>query len=69
MVALVGSNNLTVIAIRYCKSTVETVGDCYVAAAGIPEPRKDHATAIARFAWDCLECFSKLSKSLEVSLG
>ena len=22
---------------------VETVGDCYVAASGIPEPRKDHA--------------------------
>ena len=25
---------------------VETVGDCYVAAAGLPEPRKDHATVM-----------------------
>ena len=22
---------------------VETVGDCYVAACGLPDPRKDHA--------------------------
>ena len=28
---------------------VETVGDCYVAAAGLPEPRKDHATVMVRF--------------------
>ena len=26
---------------------VETVGDCYVAVAGLPDPRKDHATTMA----------------------
>jgi class 3 adenylate cyclase len=33
---------------------VETIGDCYVAVAGLPEPRRDHAAAMARFAHECL---------------
>jgi Adenylate and Guanylate cyclase catalytic domain len=48
---------------------VETVGDCYVAAAGIPNPRKDHALAIARFARDIMIRFARLTKDLEVTLG
>jgi class 3 adenylate cyclase len=31
---------------------VETIGDCHVAAAGLPEPREDHAVVMARFAHD-----------------
>ena len=31
---------------------VETVGDCYVAVTGLPEPQKDHAVVMARFARD-----------------
>jgi class 3 adenylate cyclase len=33
---------------------VETVGDCYVAVTGLPEVRKDHAVAMARFSHECL---------------
>jgi class 3 adenylate cyclase len=29
---------------------VETIGDCYVAVCGLPDPRKDHAVVMARFA-------------------
>ena len=29
---------------------VETIGDCYVAVAGLPEPRRDHAVVMVRFA-------------------
>ena len=36
---------------------VETVGDCYVAVAGLPQPRKDHAMVMCRFARDCLLSF------------
>lgn len=48
---------------------VETIGDCYVAVAGLPEPRKDHAVVMARFASDCIQRMNDLSKLLEVSLG
>lgn len=45
------------------------MGDCYVAAAGLPEPRNDHAVAMARFAKECMGKMSSLTQKLEVSLG
>merc|ERR1712176_1168596 len=47
----------------------ETVGDCYVAVTGLPEERKDHALAMAKFARDCMEAMSKLTRKLEMTLG
>jgi class 3 adenylate cyclase len=40
-----------------------------VAVAGLPNPRKDHAVIMARFAVDCLGRFHKLVKMLERTLG
>lgn len=48
---------------------VETVGDCYVAVTGVPEPRKDHAVVMCRFAKDCFDKLKPLLKKLEVVLG
>lgn len=48
---------------------VETIGDCYVAVAGLPEPRKDHAVAMAKFANDVLRKIHDLTRKLEVTLG
>ena len=48
---------------------VETVGDCYVAVTGLPEPNKDHAVVMCRFARECLTQFNDLSSKLEVVLG
>jgi class 3 adenylate cyclase len=48
---------------------VETVGDCYVAVAGLPEARKDHAVVMSRFARDCIIRMSHLTRKLEVQLG
>lgn len=48
---------------------VETVGDCYVAASGLPDKRKDHAVALVRFAKDILQSMQVLTKELEVQLG
>lgn len=40
-----------------------------VAAAGLPDPRPDHAIVMARFARDCSLQFQALTQQLEVSLG
>jgi class 3 adenylate cyclase len=48
---------------------VETIGDCYVAVAGLPNPRKDHAVVMARFSRDCMHRMNQLTRKLEVILG
>ncbi len=48
---------------------VETIGDCYVAAAGLPDPRDDHAVIMARFAVLCMRRFRDVVMELEVMLG
>ena len=48
---------------------VETIGDSYVAVAGLPTPRIDHAICMAKFARDCRYHMSELTKKLEKTLG
>ncbi len=48
---------------------VETIGDCYVAVTGLPNPRKDHAVVMARFAFECSNKMNELTKHLESTLG
>jgi guanylate cyclase len=40
---------------RHELEKIKTMGDCYMAAAGIPVPREDHARAVAFMALDMLE--------------
>jgi len=40
---------------RYGLEKIKTIGDSYMAAAGVPTPRPDHARAIALMALDMLE--------------
>eukprot|EP00980_Cylindrotheca_fusiformis_P005866 scaffold1231_cov107-Cylindrotheca_fusiformis.AAC.14 len=57
------------LAYRHGVFKVETVGDCYVAAAGLPEPTDDHPVVACRFARDCLKKLKDVTLKLEVSLG
>eukprot|EP00980_Cylindrotheca_fusiformis_P003247 scaffold735_cov116-Cylindrotheca_fusiformis.AAC.17 len=56
-------------AYRHNVFKVETVGNCYVAVAGLPEPDKNHALAVCRFAPDCVQTMKDITLKLEVSLG
>jgi adenylate cyclase len=40
---------------RHDLEKIKTIGDCYMAAAGIPSPRPDHARAVALMALDMLD--------------
>ncbi len=42
------------IAARHGLEKIKTIGDCYMAAAGIPVPLEDHAVIAARFAVEAL---------------
>ena len=41
---------------RHFMHKIKTVGDAYMAVAGAPEPRKDHAEAAADMALEIIEC-------------
>jgi len=48
---------------------VETVGDCYVACAGLPVRQPKHAVIMAKFAKKTLKRYETLIKKLETYLG
>jgi class 3 adenylate cyclase len=48
---------------------VETIGDCYVAVTGLPDPQPDHAVRMTKFARECMTKMTEVTKKLEVSLG
>jgi class 3 adenylate cyclase len=52
---------------------IKTIGDAYMVAAGLPEPRADHAQALVAFALDLLDTVERLSRetgqALTVRIG
>jgi class 3 adenylate cyclase len=48
---------------------IETIGDCYVAVAGLPLFQPDHAIRIVKFAYECVIHMHQLTHELEATLG
>lgn len=57
------------LAYRYGVFKVETVGDCYVAVGGLPEPDDEHMVSVARFARGCMKKMNEVTAKLEMTLG
>ena len=49
--------------------TVETIGDCYVAATGLPQKQDRHAEILCKFAADCISKMNLLTASVAETLG
>ena len=57
------------IAAYYELEKIKTIGDCYMAVGGIPEPRSDHAERVASAALDMLPALSNLGARLDLPLS
>lgn len=56
------------IAERYQLEKIKTIGDSYMVVAGAPDPCKDHAERVVRFALDAVRALDVLDQELELGL-
>jgi class 3 adenylate cyclase len=58
---------------RHGVEKIKMIGDAYMAVAGVPEPRGDHADAIARMALDMRDSVARVGRmaheSLDIRIG
>ncbi len=47
---------------------IKTIGDCYMVVSGLPEPRPDHAEALAKMGLAMLQTIKKLNTDYQTSL-
>lgn len=62
-------NNFDQLAKRRRVFKVETIGDCYLAVTGLPDPQANHAMLMARFAYECRQKMRQAVRELSVTLG
>jgi class 3 adenylate cyclase len=56
------------LALEYGIEKIKTIGDAYMAVAGLPEPRNDHPQAIARLALAMRKAVSEVSQQYDENL-
>jgi adenylate cyclase len=57
------------LALEYGIEKIKTIGDAYMAVAGLPEPRDDHPQAIARLALAMRKTVSEVAQQYNEDLG
>jgi class 3 adenylate cyclase/NAD(P)-dependent dehydrogenase (short-subunit alcohol dehydrogenase family) len=56
------------IAGHYQLEKIKTIGDCYMAVGGLPEPKANHADLVAKAALDMLPAINDISKKVDLPL-
>lgn len=56
------------LAARHAVEKIKTIGDCYMAVCGVPDPRSDHAAALADMALEMIGCLRAFNQSHGTSL-
>jgi adenylate cyclase len=51
---------------KYGLEKIKTIGDAYMVAGGVPDPRQDHAAAVADFALDLVGLLPQLADRAEL---
>jgi class 3 adenylate cyclase/NAD(P)-dependent dehydrogenase (short-subunit alcohol dehydrogenase family) len=54
---------------RHGLEKIKTIGDCYMMVGGLPEPRPDHADAVARAALDIIDALGEVGRAVGVPLA
>lgn len=57
-------NNYDQLARRRRVFKVVTIGDCYLAVTGLPDPQVNHAMIMARFSYECRQKMRELEVCL-----
>jgi class 3 adenylate cyclase len=53
---------------RHGVEKIKTIGDCYMAVTGLPDPRPDHAPALAEMALEMIDCLKQFNSNRRASL-
>lgn len=56
------------LAARHGIEKIKTIGDAYMAAAGLPEHKDDHAMAVAEMAMDMVDELERLNRTMKTDL-
>ncbi len=51
---------------KYGLEKIKTIGDAYMVAGGVPDPRADHAAAVADFALELLQRLPSLAERMQL---
>jgi adenylate cyclase len=57
------------LAARHGVEKIKTIGDAYMVAAGLPEPRPDHAETLAEMALEMRDVFAATCRPIDASLA
>lgn len=57
------------LAARHGVEKIKTIGDAYMVASGVPQPREDHAAALAAMALDMMHTVESIAREMDLPIS